>query len=736
MASILHRLIVCLIALLIYDLAPAHSEILVGAAFPATGPNSWIGEPTKAGIQRAINDLNDAGGLLGEQLRVVWEDDYCDPERAVAAAHKLVSDGVQVVVGHQCSGAAIAAAPVYEENRVVLVSSFATNPMLTERGLRFVFRVVGRDEQQGEIAATYLAEHFAGRKIAILHDTRSYGQGLAELMRQSLHERDIKEVIFEELKPGAAAYPDVVRRMQELGVEVIYYAGYSDVGGTLRKQSWEAGLHVPMLAGDGILSQDYWIIAGPEAAEKTFTTNAPDFRDDPEAADVVAAIQAEGREVFPQTLHAYAAVQAWAQAVRMAGTTKGPKVAEALREGTFKTVIDRIDFNEKGDLSGPSTFFVWYTWRNRTYVELNPAGWKKRGFVCRAQAGLNALDYSLGPLDGLDGKQTKRAVDAFVRDHRISYSGTIDAALAAAIEAAIKRDAPVSDPARWKDRGLVCRAQAGLNALGYSPGPLDGLDGKQTKRAVDAFVRDHRISYSGTIDAALVKAVEVALIDINLPSPPDLLSQRRVALIIGNSAYQHAGMLANPVRDARAIASKLKEIGFAEVTVENNRGVEAMRQVLREFTKLAQGADIALVFYAGHGLSVGDESWLVPVDAQLESQGMLEYEAISLNLVEKAAGEAQRLSLVILDACRNNPFTQRLSRGGNRSIGRGLSEPKDLPLNSLVAYSAKHGSLASDGQPGRNSPYAMALVEHLGTPGPEIGLLFRSTRSPPLPLTV
>jgi uncharacterized caspase-like protein len=175
-------------------------------------------------------------------------------------------------------------------------------------------------------------------------------------------------------------------------------------------------------------------------------------------------------------------------------------------------------------------------------------------------------------------------------------------------------------------------------------------------------------------------------------------AERRVALVIGNSAYHHADPLANPVRGARAIAGKLREIGFAEVMVETDRGVEAMPRVLRAFGGLAAGADIAVVFYAGHGISVDGQSWLVPIDAELAHERDVEYKALPLGLVQNAAAGAQRLSLVILDACRNNPFTRRLSRGGKRAIGRGLPEPEDLPVNRLVAYSAKDGSLADDGE--------------------------------------
>jgi branched-chain amino acid transport system substrate-binding protein len=363
------RAIILVVALVLAPLG-VRAEILVGAGLPVTGQYAWNGEATERGIRQAVADLNAAGGLQNEQLRVIVADDYCDPEQAVAAARKLVADGVRVVVGHQCSGAAIAASPVYETAGVVLLSNFATNPELTERGLRLVFRVIGRDDRQAEITAAYLAERFAGKRVAILHDTRRYGRGLAEEMRRHLHERGVEEVMFAALEPGLAAYPDIVRQLQNLGVEVIYYGGYQDEGGLLRRQSWEAGLRVPMLTGDGITADDYWLIAGPEAAAATLSTSTPDTRKRPEAAAIVTALRAAGQEPQPAALHAYAAVQAWAQAVRAAGTTEGKKVAEALRAGTFATVIGKIDFDEKGDLVGPAAMFVWYTWRNGTHVPL------------------------------------------------------------------------------------------------------------------------------------------------------------------------------------------------------------------------------------------------------------------------------------------------------------------------------------------------------------------------------
>jgi branched-chain amino acid transport system substrate-binding protein len=145
----------------------AHADVLIGDASPLTGPISWVGAQYLAGTELAVTDLNAKGGVLGEQVRLVSVDDACDAEQAVAAAQKLTSDGVVFVVGHVCSGAAIAAAPLYEAAGVIMMSASATNPKLTDEGRANVFRVVGRDDQQGIIAGDYLAAHWGESEIAI-----------------------------------------------------------------------------------------------------------------------------------------------------------------------------------------------------------------------------------------------------------------------------------------------------------------------------------------------------------------------------------------------------------------------------------------------------------------------------------------------------------------------------------------------------------------------------------------
>lgn len=205
-------------------------------------------------------------------------------------------------------------------------------------------------------------------------------------------------------------------------------------------------------------------------------------------------------------------------------------------------------------------------------------------------------------------------------------------------------------------------------------------------------------------------------------------AERRVALVIGNAQYQHTRLLPNPRNDAEAIAKLLRENGFADVTLKTDLAYRTMREELRTFAGKAGDADTAVVYYAGHGIEVAGENYLVPTDAKLTRDIDLEYEAITLASVLSAVGDARKLKLVILDACRNNPLGDKIAlrAGVTRQASRGLTriEPKG---DVLVAYSAKAGTLALDGKD-RHSPYAEALLATLATPGLDIRLVMGRVR--------
>jgi hypothetical protein len=216
-------------------------------------------------------------------------------------------------------------------------------------------------------------------------------------------------------------------------------------------------------------------------------------------------------------------------------------------------------------------------------------------------------------------------------------------------------------------------------------------------------------------------------------APGETFAQARVALVIGNGAYRNVPPLLNPANDAADIAGALSRLGFTVSRLEN-AGFDTMRRALVEFGHRAHGADIAVVFFAGHGMEVGGENWLLPVDAELRSDINAENETIGLrNLVLTVSG-ASKLGLVILDACRNNPFAARMQRTMRlRAVDRGLARIE--PTGSvLVAYAARDGTTAADGIT-RNSPFTAALLRHIETPGLEINFLFRNVRDDVLTAT-
>ena len=213
------------------------------------------------------------------------------------------------------------------------------------------------------------------------------------------------------------------------------------------------------------------------------------------------------------------------------------------------------------------------------------------------------------------------------------------------------------------------------------------------------------------------------------------LAEKRVALVVGISKYQHAPQLTNPARDADAVAALLKQAGFDVVNNQRDLGIVDLRRVIREFSETSRDADISVVYYAGHGIEVDGTNYLVPADAKLASDFDIEDETISLDRVLKALEGTRRLRLVILDACRDNPFSNTMRRTvASRAIGRGLAKIEPTMSDTLVAFAAKAGAVASDGD-GTNSPFAAALVKYIAEPGLDLRIAFGRVRDAVLKTT-
>ena len=203
---------------------------------------------------------------------------------------------------------------------------------------------------------------------------------------------------------------------------------------------------------------------------------------------------------------------------------------------------------------------------------------------------------------------------------------------------------------------------------------------------------------------------------------------KRVALVIGNSAYKNVVRLPNPVSDAKDMADLFRKSGFDLVETLNDVTGVQLRRAVREFTNVARDADIAIVFFAGHGIEVGGTNYLIPVDAKLSSDLDAEDEAVSLDRVVRALEPAKRLRMVILDACRDNPFVKSMQRTlTTRSVGRGLAQVEPAGSDTLIAFAAKAGSTAEDGS-GRHSPFTTALLKHISEPGLDVRLAFGRVR--------
>ena len=204
------------------------------------------------------------------------------------------------------------------------------------------------------------------------------------------------------------------------------------------------------------------------------------------------------------------------------------------------------------------------------------------------------------------------------------------------------------------------------------------------------------------------------------------LASNKVALVIGNSAYRNVAYLPNPLNDAREVGNALDRLGFS-VTRLHNATYDQMRRAFLDFGRTARDAEMALVFFAGHGIEIAGENWLIPIDAELKSDTDVEHEALGLKGVMLTVENTGKLGLVILDACRNNPFAAKMKQATRtRAVTRGLVQVEPN-ANVLVAYAARDGTLAADGE-GRHSPFTVALLKHIETPGLEINFLFRNVR--------
>ncbi len=343
--------------------AASAEEITIATAGPMTGQYASFGAQMRAGAEMAVADINAAGGVLGQQLKLEIGDDACDPKQAVAVANNFASSGVSFVAGHFCSGSSIPASKVYEEEGIIQISPASTNPKLTDEGGPNVYRVCGRDDQQGETAGAFLAA-MKDANIAIVHDKTAYGKGLADATKAAMNAKGKKEALYEAYTAGEKDYTALVSKLKANNVDVLYVGGYHTEAGLMVRQMRDQGMDTKLISGDALVTQEYWSITG-DAGEGTLMTFSADPRLYEVAAPVVAKFKEKGIDPEGYVLYTYGAIQAWAQAVEAAGSIDPSAVMKALNAGEFKTVLGDLSFDDKGDVTLPG--YVWYEWKNGTY---------------------------------------------------------------------------------------------------------------------------------------------------------------------------------------------------------------------------------------------------------------------------------------------------------------------------------------------------------------------------------
>lgn len=349
--------------------AQAQAEIRIGVAGPITGQYATFGAQMRGGAEQAVADINAAGGLLGQQLVLEVGDDACDPRQAVSVAGNFAGSGVVFVAGHFCSGSSIPASEVYAEEGILMISPASTNPAFTdERPADTIYRVCGRDDQQGEVAGNFIAEKFADARVAIIHDRTAYGKGLADLTMENMRDAGKQETLYEAISAGEQDYRALITRLQQENIDIVYLGGYHTEGGLIVRQMRDQGMDALLIGGDALVTDEFWSITG-EAGAGTLMTFSPDPRKNPGAASVVAALEAAGQSTEGYALYTYAAVQIFAQAAEAAGSVDIEAVNEMMKGMTFDTVLGELSFDENGDVTLPG--YVFYEWADGTYEQIN-----------------------------------------------------------------------------------------------------------------------------------------------------------------------------------------------------------------------------------------------------------------------------------------------------------------------------------------------------------------------------
>ena len=347
----------------------AHQDenvIRIGAAGPMTGDQSKMGIDLRNGVELAVQEWNEKGGVLGKQIQLVPGDDQADPKQAVSIANKFINQKVNAVVGHWNSNCSINASTYYNTANIVSISPASTNPRLTRQGYKTVFRVCGTDDQQGGVAAEFVLRTMKPKRVAVIHDNTTYGKGLADFFKQVI-EKKTQVVYYDGIQTKDPDYKAVLTLIKEKKPDVYFFGGVYPEAGRLVRQAKEVGMNISMVTGDGVYDPTFINIAG-KSAEGTYVT----FGKDPSGLPTSKAFNEKYGKKYgapgPYSVYAYDAANIILTAFQKTGTTDGLTVADYISKNAFTGAFGDISFDKNGDVTR-APYVVWKV-TNGTFVEV------------------------------------------------------------------------------------------------------------------------------------------------------------------------------------------------------------------------------------------------------------------------------------------------------------------------------------------------------------------------------
>ena len=359
-----------LVATVISAPALAADTIKIGVAGPHTGDLAPYGLPSKDAAEMVVAEINAKGGINGKKVELMVADEQCKPEISTNVATKLVSEGVNIVIGHVCSGATKAALGIYKGAKIIAISPSATNPPLTKSGeYPNFYRTIAPDDDQAMLAATFATDKLNAKKVAVLHDKGDYGKGFADFAKEAIEKGGkAKVVMYEGITPGAMDYSAVIQKLSKEKADVLVFGGYHPEASKLLSQMNKRKIKVAFIGPDGIKGDGFLKIAGKDA-EGVYATGPMDVSKYPLNAKVREEYKAKyGKEPGTFFDQAYAATVAALNAIKVAGGTDYEALGKALKSSEVDTTVGKIKFNAKGDAEGVG--FAVYQVKSGAFAEV------------------------------------------------------------------------------------------------------------------------------------------------------------------------------------------------------------------------------------------------------------------------------------------------------------------------------------------------------------------------------